>query len=139
LQPPGVCHWCDLYRTHDGYRALWDQTPAPPAPPPPAGPGTELKAILAEYGITPQSGCQCNSRAAHMDEWGPDGCRARRAEIIDWLRGEWDQLGWLDKVKAAARAISNGFIHPVDPIGSLVDLAIARAETKAGKPDDGGQ
>jgi hypothetical protein len=32
LKPRGAgCHWCDLYHTDAGYRALWDGSP-PPGP-----------------------------------------------------------------------------------------------------------
>lgn len=123
LQPVGACHWCDLYRTDAGYRALWDGTPAPAV-----GPGTRLKQLLAEMGVTPAAGCGCDERATRMNEWGPAGCRERRAEIVDWLREEWGRLGWLEKAKAAGRALAAGFVHPLDPVGALVDEAIRRAE-----------
>lgn len=55
---------------------------------PPAGPGTELKKLLKSFGITASSGCQCNKRAATMDEWGPDECERQIDTISGWLKEE---------------------------------------------------
>jgi hypothetical protein len=69
-----------------------------------------------------------------MDIWGPEGCRLRRAEVLAWLREAQGRLGRAAKLKAAARAALTGLafrLCPWDPLGSLVDLAIARARRKA--------
>ena len=61
------------------------------APQPPAqtsGPGTELKKLLKNIGITASPNCSCNARAKKMDEWGPDECEKRIDEIIGWLKEE---------------------------------------------------
>lgn len=67
-----------------------------------------------------------------MDHWGIAGCREHFAEIREWLNEAAAKANWLDKVKAAASAVVAGiFIDPLDAAGSLVRLAIARAESKA--------
>jgi hypothetical protein len=125
LLPEGQCHWCDMYRNQPAYRALWDSVPSP------AGlPGTELRKLLNEFGAMPKEGCQCVERAIKMDEWGPDGCKRHKAEIVEWLEGEWKRLGLWERLRIAGRAISVGFLHPLDPAGALVDESIKRAETK---------
>ena len=49
------------------------------------GPGTELTRIL-EWAFKEHKGCNCRSRAAAMDAWGPDGCEKRIDRIVGWLR-----------------------------------------------------
>lgn len=71
------------------------------------GPGTELKAILADWlGIVPAEGCACNSMAARMDALGPEWCEGDEgmAEILGVMRAEhgkrWEagetKLPWTD-------------------------------------------
>lgn len=105
--------------------------PPPPPPPGPPGPGSVLRAVLAEWGVPRPPGCRCDERAAQMNAWGVDGCRARRAEIAGWLRAEWAALPPAARLAAAARALAAGFVHPLDPFGALVDLAIAGAADAA--------
>lgn len=135
---------CRLYHSDARYRALWDAAPPPNAPgvvaaarsavlPPARGPGTELKALLAELGLAGVGGCGCEERAALMDHWGVAGCTERRSEITDWLRQALAQQGWGRKLTAALRAVVSGValrLSPADPLGSLVDLAIERAVAK---------
>ena len=105
-------------------------TPAPAAAP--SGPGTELKALLASLGLTPASGCDCNARAAQMNAWGVAGCRERRAEIVAWLREQATKASWSLAAVAAWKALK-GFrrwFRVRDPLGSIVDEAIRRAEGK---------
>lgn len=64
-----------------------DSTAAP-------GPGTELHAMLARWGIHATEDCQCGERIRQMDHWGPDGCRAHLNEIVDGLMAEADRRGW---------------------------------------------
>lgn len=64
-----------------------------------------------------------------MDAWGPDGCREHFDEIKAWLNEAAAKASWTDKVKAAAVAITTGIsIDPLDVAGSLVRIAIERAE-----------
>src|SRR5262245_25987375 len=70
------------------YRRLWMEgrgggPPTHPTLPGPRGPGTELKKLLASLGLKP-GGCECNSRAAAMDQWGVEGCRNREWQILEW-------------------------------------------------------
>lgn len=63
------------------------------ARPPSGGPGTELKAILSTLGIRATSTCSCNSKAAQMDAWGPDGCERNFETIIGWLESQANARG----------------------------------------------
>jgi hypothetical protein len=72
---------------------LVQQPPAVPMkgvrpPPPAAGPGTELKKLLALVGIQATTTCSCNKRAKVMDDKGPEWCAANEDTILGWLREE---------------------------------------------------
>jgi hypothetical protein len=56
------------------------------APLPTAGPGTELKAILARVGIVATDSCPCNARAAEMDANGCEWVEANLDTVVGWLR-----------------------------------------------------
>ncbi len=114
---------------------------APPAkgskPLPTSGPGSELKALLGEFGITATSSCGCNAFAAQMDRWGVDGTRTHRAKVVAWLDQRRARTSLGPKLRAwlagAANAVTGGFVpDPNDVSGSLVDEAIRRAEVKCG-------
>lgn len=99
---------------------------------PPPGPGTQLKAILAELGIKPE-GCGCNELAYQMDVWGVDGTRLNAERILTQLRAEWTKRGWLEAGSVAAKAIAAGLafrVNPFDPAPGLLNEAIRRAEEK---------
>lgn len=85
------------------------------------GPGTELKKMLAEVGITGWQGCQCEARAKQMDLWGVDGCKEHYAEIIAWLHEASSHVSWGDAFKMLK------IVNWLNPYGSLVDEAIKRA------------
>ena len=98
----------------------------------PFGPGTELKKLLLSLGLRSNAGCDCNVKAAQMDRWGAAGCRERRDEITQWLRDNAKERGWVEKAKAAVLAAAQGIafeLNPSDLYGSLVDLAIQKAES----------
>lgn len=100
---------------------------------PDGGPGAELKAILSGLGINPGATCDCNSKAAQMNLWGVEGCKANRNTIVGWLKDGAPRWGWGDWVKAAANAVVSGLVlklNPLDPFPSLLDEAIRRAEIK---------
>lgn len=108
------------------------QRPFVPAKPP-GGPGTELKSLLAELGVGDANNCGCGSKAMQMDVWGVAGCRERRSEIVGWLAEQRRSRGWGATLAAATRALVFGAafrLSFVDPLGSLVDEAIRRAEEK---------
>lgn len=59
---------------------------APASPPPPEGPGTELKSLLAKFGIHASPTCKCNSMAKKMNDMEskePGWCLAHIEEIVD--------------------------------------------------------
>lgn len=53
-----------------------------------AGPGTELKKLLAKIGIKATPTCSCNKRAQVMDEKGVQWCKDNIDTIVGWLREE---------------------------------------------------
>lgn len=64
------------------------------APPPiDAGPGTELKKLLAKVGITAEPGCACNARATEMNLRGAAWCLDNLDTITGWLREEAGRRG----------------------------------------------
>lgn len=100
----------------------------------PGGPGTELKQILEQLGFKLGS-CTagCEARVRQMDHWQPRGCRQRRSTIVGWLsegaaRAGWQATAW--GAAAAALHFADFWPNPLDPFGSIVDEAIARAETR---------
>lgn len=108
-----------------------EDRPAVPVTTERQGPGTELKKLLESLGITASENCPCNARAEEMDNLGVAGCRARREEIVSWLREGSTAWGWRDKLAAAGKAVACGLafrLNPLDPYPGLLDEAIRRAE-----------
>lgn len=71
------------------------------------GPGAELKKLLAKIGIQATSTCQCNSRAAIMDEkerQSPGWCAENIETIVGWLREEAQNRG-MPFIDAAGRLL----------------------------------
>lgn len=92
--------------------------------------GTQLHAALTQLGVKPVTGCGCSRMIAKMNAWGVDGCREHRTEIIEHLRKAYKQTSTAELLAAAAKAVTSGLafkLNPLDPLGSLVDLAIERA------------
>lgn len=83
------------------------------------GPGTELKKMLEAVGITSESGCKCNKRAAYMNDMGIEWCEGHRDMIIDWLREAAEERG-LPFIRVAASL--------------LLSRAIAKARRAAQNP-----
>lgn len=71
---------------------------------PAAGPGTELKKLLARVGITATPTCSCNARARTMDANGCEWCEANIGQIVGWLREEATKRG-LPFVDMAGRVL----------------------------------
>lgn len=94
-------------------------------------PGTELHTLLAGLGIEMPEECQCKARMQQMDAWGAGECRVRRSEIVDWLKESQREAGWLATWQAAKVAVRESWFRVVDPLGSIVDEAIKRAEVKS--------
>lgn len=57
------------------------------------GPGTELKSLLATFGIHATPNCKCNKMAKKMNAWGPDGCLEHMEEIVDVMQEEAGKRG----------------------------------------------
>lgn len=97
------------------------------------GPGTELKEILKSIGIEASQNCSCNRRAAEMNVLGVAGCRAKKDEIVGWLREGAPKWSWTAKLSAAAMSVKTGLamkVNWLDPFPDLVELAITNAEMK---------
>lgn len=74
----------------------------------------------------------CDEMRRKMDTLGPTGCREHRAEIIEHLRKAYKATSTAELLAAAAKAVTSGLafhLNPLDPLGSLVDLAIERASS----------
>lgn len=119
------------------------------------GVGTEMKKLLRELDV-PSGWCEsCSQRAALMDSNGVEWCRKNRSTIVGWLQeaernfataaarverndGEEPTEQQIRKARDAQRwrtgwaaATKFVWIDPRDPFGSLIDTAIARAESAA--------
>jgi hypothetical protein len=70
----------------------------------PSGAGTELKKLLARFGIATAPGCACNARAAEMDMNGIDWCASNVDAIVSWLREQANARG-LPFLNAAGRLL----------------------------------
>lgn len=82
---------------------------------PTEGPGTELKKILAKFGIVATENCSCNKRAQIMDLNGPQWCRDNMESILEWLQEE---------------AVKRKKLFVKFAVKQIVLLAIRRAEKK---------
>lgn len=94
-------------------------------------PGTHLHLLISELGGKPTSGCGCTAYAQQMDSWGVEKCREQRAEIVEHLRKAYKGTSYAELTKAIAKSVTSGLafkLNPLDPLGSLVDEAIRRAE-----------
>lgn len=114
------------------------QADAPP-PDPDFGPGTELTKILADLGAKPVTACGCKAKAAAMNRLGVDGCRREREKIVVWLAKAYHKLDWASAAQAMMAGVISAWslkLNPLDPLGSLVDLAIERASATE-SPDSG--
>lgn len=132
--------WFVAYHTAEQYGLtvlgrLEEDRPDPPINlwPPGHGVGTELKKMLAEHGIEPNPGCDCNGKAMMMDLWGIEKCEENFDTIVGWLKEGAPRWGWADRLKAAAAAVQTGLafkINPLDPFPGLVREAIAQARIR---------
>jgi hypothetical protein len=52
------------------------------------GAGSQLKKMLAWFGMKPSKGCRCERRASHMDRMGCDWCEQNAKTIVGWLQEE---------------------------------------------------
>ncbi len=95
--------WVRLCKTRPDYFAAWEQGKGPGQKRSEvgheqierrdpvlagSGPGTELKRILAKFGIVHKGSCECAARAAIMDARGAEWCRRNLKMIIGWMEEE---------------------------------------------------
>jgi hypothetical protein len=76
-------------------------------PTPPAGPGTELKALLAKFGIHATPTCKCNATAKQMDSMEPlepGWCLSHIEEIVDVMQSTAKARG-LPFLRAAGKLL----------------------------------
>jgi hypothetical protein len=95
------------------------------------GVGDHLADVVRIFEIARKEGCGCDEMIAQMNAWGIDGCREHRAEIVEHLQKNYKRLTWAEVAAAARSAIAAGLVRklkPRDVCGSLVDLAITRAQ-----------
>jgi hypothetical protein len=94
-------------------------------------PGTELTRLLKSLGIKPKEGCSCLKVASQMDFDGVDKCRERREDYLQQLKNNAAHYGWSDFIKAGFKSLISGLafqITATDPLSSLFDLALSKAE-----------
>jgi hypothetical protein len=93
-----------------------------------SGPGTELRTLLQEAGIS-AAWCEgCKGHAKAMDQWGVEGCERHRAEIVGWLRESANKVGWLVKLQFGWSLSQHPWFDPLDPFNSIFNEAILRAK-----------
>ena len=87
------CRVCgNVFRTTDKIRAVCgvDREPRKPSS---GGTGTELKKLLALFGIKSSPTCACNAKAAYLDHAGDDWCEENVETIVEWLKEEAARRG----------------------------------------------
>jgi hypothetical protein len=77
---------------------------------PNGGAGTELKKLLAGFGIKPGAGCNCEQHIFDMDSGGIERCERNIEDIVRWLREEAQRAG-LPFTKIGARLLVKRAIH----------------------------
>jgi hypothetical protein len=106
----------------EAYRQNWRKYPLLSNDPPKflTGPGTELKKILIDLGITSNNTCGCDAFVTKMNHWGVDGCIAHRIEILNHLSEQYKEATFSTKIQAAIYSLRG---YPKTLTG-LLDLAI---------------
>jgi hypothetical protein len=107
--------------------------------PPDDGPGTEYATIVHLLGFVEECSA-CQGLRNEMNVLGASGCRRHRDILVQRLKqnAEKKATAW-SKVRAAIAAATHGmtFINPRDPVGSIFDEAVRRAQQKADPRADG--
>lgn len=78
--------------------------------------------------------CNCNALRSEMNALGVDGCRRMRDHLLVQLRDNAAHVPWTSYATATVAAVRTGIawrLNPLDPVGSLLDEAIRRAESAA--------
>lgn len=97
------------------------------------GPGKEMELLLKELDIHPKVGCPCHEMARQMNVWGVEGCRKHFDYLVEYFRTHIKDYSWVERFKAAAMAVKTRLVLELDllnPVPSLINMAIRRAETK---------
>ena len=82
-----ICHLDTLHP--DFPKNLFDAVKGIPKEELTDGPGSELKAILANtFGVKAKPGCRCNRHVKKMNELGADWCEQNIETIVNWLEEE---------------------------------------------------
>lgn len=98
------------------------------------GCGTELAGIIKALRQRTKAGCGCGALRREMNELGIQGCRRERERLAGELRKKAAKVGLTSKAIAAWAVVTSGLaieIDWLDPCGSMIDLAIRRAEANA--------
>lgn len=96
-----------------------------------SSPGSRLAMLIHSLGQKPDN-CDgsCKEMIVKMNDWGIEGCREHRVEIVKHLNKAYKKMTTREKFMAAAGAWEAGLgmkINPLDITGSLVDIAIERS------------
>lgn len=128
---------------HDDGQLEWphlpELIPLPPLPgdKPVTGVGTELKKIIALFGITPGNNCPCTTHIKQLDDGGLDWCEKNFWTTVGWLKDGIDNWGWRTKFDLGIKAMFNGIAWKIglkrDPVVAIVRLAIANARKGGAK------
>ena len=90
------------------------------------GPGTELKGIFTELGITETENCGCRKLMNQMNKWGKD-CILHTPSILRMLRENAVGAGWDKQMKTEWPEMWEQFD---EVMRGLVEEAVRRAEAK---------
>lgn len=105
-----------------------------------SGPGTRFRQLLSELNLK-LPGCEgCQGTMARMNRAGVDGCKKNRAVFLTEIKSRAKSVTFQKKLVAAWMSLKTGLcwsINPLDPIGSLYDLAVNRAEKQDADPTPG--
>lgn len=101
------------------------------------GPGTEFFVLTQELQVEAPTDidgkelCNCPEIRHEMNFLGVEGCRSERERLLVKIKANVPKISWLVKLRAAKLALLSGLafkLDPLDPIGSLFDEAVTRAE-----------
>lgn len=100
-------------------------------PPKLSGPGTQFRQLLSEIDLH-LPGCEgCQGTMSRMNRAGVEGCKEQRAQFLAEIKSRAKSVNFSKRLTAAWTAVQTGLcwsLNPLDPIGSLYDLAVSRAE-----------
>jgi hypothetical protein len=128
-QAAAICRYIRWRFRGSKLEDLPPEIPRPVLPPLGKGPGTELKKILSELGVSPTSGCNCEAVAQEMDlAWSVGRFNEHRASYMDHLQTAYNEADVLTKLRAWGNAKMQG--KPCTLAG-LLTLAIERSAAQA--------